>query len=205
MALNAFDKLSFKDLTDAQREAFARRLWDYTRAGFSITALERISGSFTDKEYGSMVLLRYYYSAGNVSAGLPLAETLKNSPQFAAEMLTIMGDLYFGSRQYAKAAPCYQQANNPPATLFKTAECYALMGKVDSAVATLREVENFFVKDAPRAAMTIAYLYQKAELNDKYVAALRALIKKYPGSPESSAAHQALEKLGLKTGGGVDT
>ncbi|MDD5679228.1 MAG: tetratricopeptide repeat protein, partial [Kiritimatiellae bacterium] len=205
MALNAFDKMSFKDMTDADREALARRLWDFTRDGFSITALERLAGSFTDKEYGSMVLLRYYYRTGNANAGLPLAETLKASPQFAAEVLTIMGDLYFGSRQYDKAISCYQQANNPPATLFKTAECYSRMGKVDNAVSALREVENFFVKDAPRAAMTIASLYQKAGLSDKYVAALRALIKKYPGSPESSEAHQSLEKLGLKTGGGVDT
>lgn len=205
MALNAFDKLSFKDLTDAAREAFARRLWEYTNAGFSITALERVAGSFTDKEYGTMVLLRYYYWTGNTAAGLPLAETLKVSPKFSAEALTIMGDLYFGSRQYEKAIPCYQQANNPPTTLFKTAECYSQMGKVESAVSTLHEVENFFVKDAPHAAMTIASLYQKAGLKDKYVAALRALIKKYPGSTESSAAHLALESLGLKTGGGEDT
>lgn len=205
MALNAFGKLSFQNMTDAAREAIARRLWDYTKAGFSITALERIAGSFADKEYGTMILLRYYYWIGNVSAGLPLAETLKASPKFSTEALTITGDLYFGSRQYDKAIPCYQQANNPPATLFKTAECYSRMGKVDSAVTTLREVENFFVKDAPRAAMTIASLYQQAGLKDKYVAALRALIKKYPGSLESSAAHQELEKMGLKTGGGVDT
>ncbi|MBU4198434.1 MAG: tetratricopeptide repeat protein [Verrucomicrobia bacterium] len=205
MALNAFDKLLFKDMTDAAREAFARRLWDSTKAGFSITALERVADSFTDKEYGTMVLIRYYYSTGNLAASLSLAEKLKTSPKFATEVLTIMGDLYLGAGQYEKAIPCYQQANNPPSTLFKTADCYSRMGKVDSAVATLREVENFFVKDAPRAAMTIASLYQKAGLSDKHVAALRALIKKYPGSSESSAAHQELEKLGLKTGGGVDT
>ena len=207
MALNAFDKLSFKNMTDAARNAFARRLWHYTKAGFSITALERIADSFTDKEYGTMVLLRYYYWnwTDNVKTGLALAETLKASLKFSTETLSIMGDLYFRSRQYDKAIPCYQQANNPPTTLFKTADCYARMGQVEKAVATLREVENFFVKSAPRAAMTIASLYRNAGLSDKYVAALRALMKKYPGSQESSAAHQNLEKLGLKTGGGLDT
>jgi len=205
MALNAFDKLTFKDMTDAAREAFARRLWEYTKAGFSVTALERISSSFTDKDYGLIVLLRYYHWVGNTTAGIPVAEQLKVSPKFSTEALTMMGDLYASSGQYEKAIASYQQANNPPDNMFKIAHCYAKMNKVDNAVSTLREVENFFAKEAPRAAMTTALYYRSAGLNDKSVAALRALMKKYPGSPESSTAHQELEKMGLKTGGGVGT
>jgi len=205
MALNAFEKLTFKNMPDTAREDLARRLWEYLRAGFSITALERVAGSFTDKDYGQIVLLRYYRWVGNAKDGIPVGEKLKGSPKFSTEALTLMGDLYFGAQQYDKAIPCYQQANNPPENLFRTAECYSRMNKLDNAMATLREVENFFVKDAPRAAMAAALYYRKAGLTDKSVAALRALMKKYPGSPESSAAHQELEKMGFKTGGGVGT
>ena len=205
MALNVFEKLSFQNMTDADREAFARRLWEHTRAGFSITALERLAAGFTDKDYGLVVLLRYYHWTGNAASGIPVGEKLKSSAKFSAEALTLMGDLYVSSQQYEKAIACYQQANNPPETIFKVADCYARMKKIDNAAASLREVENFFVKEAPRAAMTIASYYRSAGLNDKAVAALRALMKKYPGSPESSAAHQELEKMGFKTGGGVGT
>lgn len=205
MALNAFEKLPLDDRDDAARENFARSLWPHVRSGFSVTALERISNSFTDKDYGAMMLLRYYYSVGNAAAGLPLAEKLKSHPKFATETLNIMGDFYAGTQQYEKAIACYQQANNPPDTTFKIADCYFKLDKLDAAVAALREVENFFIKDAPRAAMTIAGFYQKAGVKDKEIAALRAVMKKYPQSPESSTAHQELEKLGIRIGGGVDS
>jgi TolA-binding protein len=205
MALNAFDKLLFQNMTDAARENFSRRLWEYVRAGFSVTAMERIANSFTDKDYGAMTLLRYYAWIQNAKDGIPIGERLKSNPKFSTEALTIMGTLYVASRQYEKAISCYQQAENPPDTSFKIADCYNRLGKLDAAVSTLREVENFFAKVAPPAAMTIAGYYNQAGLTNKYIAELRAVMKKYRGSSESSTAHEELEKKGFKTGGGVDS
>lgn len=205
MALNVIEKMPFKNMSDNEREKFARELWKYVRNGFSVKALEIISNSFTDKDRGAMFLLRYYVWTRNAKDGLPIAKTLKNHPQYASQALNIMGDFYFATRQYDKAILCYQQADTPPATLFKIADCYARMDKVNSAVATLREAENFFANVAPRAALQIASLYQKAGLRKQHVAALRGLMKKYPRSSESRQAHLALEKMGLKIGGGVDT
>lgn len=206
MARNAFDKLSFTGMDDGGRAGFLARMWgnERTRAGFAVLPLERLLESFADKENGAMIMLRYYFLLGDAKRGMPLAEKLVSSPRFATDALFIQGEFLFTAREFEKAIPKFQQANNPATNMFRIAECFVRLGKVDNAVVTLTEVENFFQKDAPRAALTIANYYRDAGLSDKRVAALRAVMKKYPGSPESSAAHQDLEKLGIKIGGGVD-
>lgn len=204
MALNAFEKLPLNTMNDAARAQLSRALWPHVQAGFSVTALVRLAESFTDRDYGHMTLLRYYYGAGQTAAGIPLAEKLSSLPAYAPEALYIWGDLLCAARQYEQAIQRYQQANNPPTNQYRIAECYTKLAKLDSAVGALREIENFFPKEAPRAALMIAHLFRDGGQQDKYTAALRAVLKKYPGSGESSAAHQELEKLGVRIGGGVD-
>ena len=71
-------------------------------------------------------------------------------------------------------------------------------------MAQLREVEGFFQKEAPEAGMRIAAAYRDTGDQKQYIAALRGVMKKYPASGQSSEAHQELERLGVKIGGGVD-
>ncbi len=54
------------------------------------------------------------------------------------------------------------------------------------------------------AGLAVAYLYRDAGIKEKYVRALRGVLKRYPKSGESSQAHQRLEEMGLPIGGGVD-
>lgn len=98
----------------------------------------------------------------------------------------------------------YREADSPPQTLFWAAECLAALGRLDPAVTQLREVENFFQPQAAEAALRIAYLYRDAGIQEKYVRALRSLLRKYPKSGQSSQAHQRLEEMGLPIGGGID-
>ena len=88
----------------------------------------------------------------------------------------------------------------PPSTDW-LAEVYEA---IEQAVAQLREVEAFFKDHAAEAALRIARLYQHAGKKKLCVAALRGVLKKYPESGQSSTAHQELERLGIKMGGGVD-
>ena len=63
---------------------------------------------------------------------------------------------------------------------------------------------DFFKDRAPEAALRIAYIQRDAGRKPQFVAQLRAVLKKYPKSSQSSQAHQELEKLGVRIGGGVD-
>jgi TolA-binding protein len=60
-------------------------------------------------------------------------------------------------------------------------------------------------RSAPRAAFQEAAYYKNAGLQKEAIAAFRRVLKKYPKSSESSAAHLELERLGVRIGGGVDT
>ena len=191
-------------MNDQSKQSLARRLWGPVRDGFYIQVLKNLTDGFSDPDFGRMELLQYYYWAHDLNEGIPLAEKQTSSPKFASESAFILGDMLFWKKQYSQAITRYQQANNPPASVFRIADCYVKMDKLGSAIASLTEIENFFPKDAPRAALAKANLYRDAGQADKRVAALRAVLKKYPKSAESSVAHQELEQLGVKIGGGQD-
>ena len=79
------------------------------------------------------------------------------------------------------------------------------MGNLKAAIQQLREVEAFFKNHAPDAALRIAHLYRSAGMKTEQIAALRAVLTKYPRSSQSSSAHQELERMGIKRiKGGVD-
>lgn len=199
MAKNVFAKIPLGKLKDPQKVMLARYLWK--RDG---ELVERVCAAIDDKDFGQMEFLRYYRFAENAKAGLPVAEGMLGHPKYAAEALWTKAELLECSRQYAKAVAAYQQCDNPPANLWRIADCYVKLSKIDQAVGQLREIENFFKDDASAAALKIAHVYRGGGREKEYVAGLRYVLAKYPKSQQSSAAHQELEKLGKKIGGGVD-
>ncbi|MBI3985741.1 MAG: tetratricopeptide repeat protein [Lentisphaerae bacterium] len=205
MAQNAFDKIALKDMTDDAKEALAGALWKHVHAGFPAAVLVKVSEAFNDPERGRMGLLRFYSWTGNAGAGLPLGESLLTNPKYASDVLHILAGFLYAKGEYEKALARYQQWNVQPQSQYSVANCYLRLGKTESAVSALREIEGFFPNESAKAALMIANIYRDAKLPDKQVAALRGLLKKYPGSSESSVAHQELEKLGIKPGGGLDS
>ena len=68
----------------------------------------------------------------------------------------------------------------------------------------MSEIEGFFERDAPRAGLHKAYVWEQAGDKGKTIAALRTVLKKYPKHGVASTAHQMLERYGVEgTGGGV--
>ncbi len=199
VAKNLFGKLRFDEMSEDDKVALARYLWQKDAA-----LVEETCARLTDRELGQMELLRFYHSTKDVAKGVPLANVLANAPRFAKEALFKKAQLLQGAGKFAEAIQAYQQADSPPESLWAIADCYAKLGKLEAAVAQLREVENFFKDHAAEAAMRIARLYSEAGKDKLYVAALRAILKKYPESGQSSEAHQQLERMGIKMGGGLD-
>ncbi len=109
-----------------------------------------------------------------------------------------------GLRKYDEAILAYRAVDEPPQSLFHIVGCLLASGKRSEALAQLDEMESFFPDLAPGIAMRKAQVWRAAKDEKMYVAALRAVMKKYPKSGESSAAHQELQRLGVKIGGAVD-
>jgi TolA-binding protein len=68
----------------------------------------------------------------------------------------------------------------------------------------LTEIENFFPNSAAEAALKIAFVCQNFGDEKGCVAALRAVMKKYPKTGQSNTAHIELERRGKGMGGGID-
>jgi TolA-binding protein len=135
---------------------------------------------------------------------LAVAADLRKVPAFAGDATLLSANLLHWSGKYEEAIAAYRQADKPPQTLYDISDCLVKLGRLEPAVAQLREVENFFADQAPVAALRVAYLYRDAGVKEKFVRSLRGVLKKYPKSGQSSEAHQRLEEMGLPIGGGTD-
>ncbi|NQT88645.1 hypothetical protein HQ560_17905, partial [bacterium] len=199
MARNLFRKLKMADMSDGEKVGVAHNL--YRRDGERVpVALAFVD----DKDMGQAELLRYYHFVRDAKKGVPVADKVISMPKYAKDATWKKAELLHWSKQYKEAIATYQRADNPPTNLWRIADCYVALGKVDTAIAQLKEVEAFFKDQAPEAAMRIAHLWQKSGKKKQQIASLRGVLKKYPNSGQSSRAHEELEALGIRIGGGVD-
>jgi tetratricopeptide (TPR) repeat protein len=214
LAGNTFGKLKLAEMPDGEKQNICNWMRDRGQMPGTRDLALRACQGFGNVNAGKMAALRYLHwrchphhhfrTEKDVSEGLAVAAEMQNVPETAKEASLLGGNLLQWSGKYEEAIKAYRQADSPPQTLFWTAECLAKLGKLEPAVAQLKEVENFFKDRAPEAALTIAYLYRDAGVREKYVRSVRGVIKKYPKSGQSSEAHQRLEEMGLPIGGGVD-
>lgn len=203
MGANVFQKIPLADLPDDRKSELAH----YMKKK-DIKISEALCQSFKDKELGQFTLLTCYNDVAEYEKGIKLATEVSNIPEYAQQALWIKGGMYQATKKYKEAISAYRQCDLPPDNLWEIASCYEKLGQIGSAITQLQEVEAFFKDVSSEAALRIAKVYGRADgrkrANTKYVAALRAVLKKYPKSSQSSYAHEELERMKVKTGGGVD-
>ncbi|HYG76021.1 MAG TPA: tetratricopeptide repeat protein, partial [Planctomycetota bacterium] len=198
LAKNVFAQLKFAQLQDNEKVDLTRYLWHRDET------LVRRCCQEIPAPTGPMELLRYFHWRQNHAEGLPLCDTLAGVPELAKEVLWKKAEFFHWSNQFEKAVVAYRDSDNPPHSQFRIAECLQRLGKVQAAVNQLQEIQNFFKEQAPEAGLRTAWIYRDAGDKAKFESSLRAVMKKYPKSGQSSTAHQELEKLGVRIGGGVD-
>lgn len=200
MAKNAFTKLPLGKMSDGEKVNLARYFWSRDES-----LVELVCQYISDKELGRMELLRCYHARRNLAKGLPLANEMAGIPARSKEAYWMKAEMLQSASKFEEAIVAYQAVDNPPQNLWRIVECYLAAKKSDQALAQLREIENFFQDQAPEAAMRIANVYSDRGDRTQQVATLRGVMKKYPKSAQSSAAHLALARLGvLRIHGGVD-
>lgn len=173
--------------------------------GVSFHIAKDIAGTFQNKQLGQMRLLHVANATNQTGPGLELAEQMIAVPEYAGEAMWVKGQLLYKANRFEDAVVVLRQSDRQPHSGFLTSEALVRLGKFDEAVAQLREIESFFEPNAPNAALRIANVYRDAGKKDERIAALRAVLRKYPKSPESNTAHLELEQLGVRRiEGGVD-
>ncbi len=199
LARNTYDKLQQSKWTDSDRS----RLADFVQHKDSVL-MERVCADMTDKNFGRARLMRYYHWQRNPAKALPLANDLVHVETYTKEAYWVQAEMLQMQGKFPEAIAAYQFCDRPPQSLFAIADCFRAQGKNEQAAAQLREIENFFKDSAPEAAIRIAYIYRDSKDTKQYVANLRGIMKKYPQSGQSNIAHEELERLGVRIGGGVD-
>lgn len=203
MARNTFLKLQLSKMPDTEKNQLFGQLKNYDP---KLTV--DLCMSYEDKDLGKWNLLSCYFHGPfqDYKKALEVAQELLNSPTYAQPATMIKAQTLQRTGKYAEAIAVYQQVDKLEQTVFPIAECYVGLGKTTEAVAQLREAENFLKDKAPDAALRIAHIYRDAKMTDKYIAALRGVLGKYPKSSQSSRAHLELEALGkTNIGGGLES
>jgi TolA-binding protein len=160
--------------------------------------------TYKDRDRGLARFLGFCAARRLYEEGLVVAKQLENSPTYAQEAIWRTGEFLMGLKKYREAIAPFTVSERRPDSLYQIAECHVRLGEPDAAIAQLVEVENFFKDRAPEAALKIAFIQRDAGRKSQFVAQLRSVLKKYPKSGQSSQAHQELEKLGVRIGGGMD-
>jgi tetratricopeptide (TPR) repeat protein len=204
IARNAISRLP-ANTTDADRVG----LMPIVTRALDAAGAELICAGINDLELGNLTLLRFYGSpkcrppkGPALDKAMRLGEMFTKHPTYAKEAYTIMAGFHEWISDWDNAINCWRLVDNPPITLYSIVKNFRAWGKRGEAVAQLTEIENFFPAEASRACLMIADIYSGDQ--PLYIASLRNLMKKYPGSRESSVAHQRLQAMGVKSGGGED-
>ncbi len=199
MARNVFGQIRLGEMPDAEKTNLARHIWQ--RDGDMVKV---VAQAYKDAPMGQMELLRYYHSRQDGEKGLPLCEQLRGVPEYTKEVLWKKAEFYHWKEKWNEAIAAYRESDSPPQSLFRISEVFIRMGKIDPALEELRQIDNFFPDSGADAYLRIAHIYRDAQMKDKYKAALRVILKKYPKSAQSSDAHRESEKMDARNGGGVD-
>ena len=104
-----------------------------------------------------------------------------------------------------KALKVYQDLDDPPKSLWAMADTCRECGKKPDAYRYLTEIVASFPNDAPGATLRTAQWREQDGEREKAIALYRRILShpKWKETGESSAAHQALERLGIATGGAM--
>ena len=107
--------------------------------------------------------------------------------------------------QSDKAIKIYLELDEPPKTLWFLADVYRDCGRKKDAYQMLTEIISMFPPDAPNAVLRMGGWKEADGDKEKAISLYRSLMNhpEWKQTGASSAAHQALERLGIATGGAM--
>jgi tetratricopeptide (TPR) repeat protein len=129
---------------------------------------------------------------------------LKKSPDYAGQALSwTEADLLQHVGRYEDAIKAFRAANKQPDSTWRVTDCLVAMKNYGGAIKNVQGLESVKAT-ASAACLRIADIYRAAGDKGKEVDQLRIVLRRYPKSGESSAAHERLESYGVALIGGED-
>lgn len=137
-----------------------------------------------------------------------LDEILSSKPEAAEERALkkrIASVCHDRTGDYPRAIRLWLEIAEPPGTLWRLQDAYRRNGEKQKSYVTLVEIQSLFPPEAPAAVYTQAQYYEQDGDKKKAIALYRRLLSQpeWKQTPQSSQAHQQLERLGVATGGAM--
>jgi len=190
-------------LTDEEIRRFAFLVANYQTEEEFLRHLARIK----DKLFAAKARFDYYHARTHNNAPFmekALAEIpeLLKSPQYADGLTWAKANLLQNLGRHEEAIESFRAANKQPDSTWGIANSLVALKQYDQAIKTVSELESLGGGIASQASLRVADIYRIAGDKAREVGQLRTVLRRYPKTPESAAAHDRLEAYGVALVGG---
>lgn len=190
-------------LTDEEIRSFALLAANYQTEEEVLRHIARIK----DKLFATKSRYDYYISRSHRNppfmekALIEIPELLK-SPQYADGLTWSKATLLQNLGRHEEAIEAFRAANKQPDSTWGISDSLTALKQYDQAIKTVGELESIGGPVASRAALRIADIYKISGDKAREVGQLRTVLRRYPKTGESAAAHDRLEAYGVALVGG---
>lgn len=201
-AMQVLKTVRTNDMDDAALAQFAGYVAEYEGEDAFLLTVNKIK----DKTFAARTRFDYYFARShrngeNQQKALAEVPVLSKSPDHAQDIVWPHATLMEWQGEYEQAIKLYKAANVQPRSTWAIIDCQLAMKQHDKAVQLCEELYAIS-SEAAKACFKIADIYRIAGDKGKEVQQLQLVLRRHPGTGESSEAHQRLEKYGVKIIGG---
>lgn len=127
---------------------------------------------------------------------------LAKSPQYADGLTWTKATLLQNLGRHEEAIEAFRAANKQPDSTWEISNCLVALKQYPQAISTVSELESIGGAVASRASLQVANIYKISGDKANEVSQLRTVLRRYPKTGESAAAHDRLESYGVALVGG---
>jgi tetratricopeptide (TPR) repeat protein len=190
-------------LTDEEIRRFALLAASYQTEEEVLRHFARIK----DKLFATKARFDYYNGRSHRNppfmekALIEIPELLK-SPQYADGLSWTKATLLQNLGRHEEAIEAFRAANKQPDSTWGISDSLVGLKQYDQAIKTVGELESLGGAVASKASLRVADIHKISGDKAREVNQLRTVLRRYPKTGESAAAHDRLESYGVALVGG---
>ncbi len=190
-------------LTDPEIQRFAMLAAGYLTEEEILRHLARIK----DPLFATKARFDYYLSKSHrnppyMEKALVEIPELAKSAQYAEGLTWTKATLLQNLGRHEEAIEAFRAANKQPDSTWEIANCLVALKRFPEAIKTVSELESIGGAVASAASLKVADIYKFSGDKGNEVSQLRTVLRRYPKTKESGAAHDRLESYGVALVGG---
>jgi tetratricopeptide (TPR) repeat protein len=190
-------------MTDEELKRYAMLCANYQTEEEVLRHFARIKDKlFATKARFDYYLARSHKNAPFMEKALAEIPELSKSAQYSEGLTWTKATLLQNLGRHEEAIEAFRAANKQPDSTFEITNCLVALKQYPQAIQTVSELESVGGSIASSASWKVAEIYRISGDKAKEVSQLRTVLRRYPKTKESAAAHDRLESYGVALVGG---